>query len=168
MEARRYFTVTVVGFSFLNSFSMLRIVMNMWLRNNTDKQWSNLRFIKEVNGNFWLLWRSLHGEMAFFGVLFTISHGDWPGSHCFLTLLNFLYYLERKGSKPSIFFLKRKKKKGRWEVVAMVQCSWSAKELHFAIFSQRLDTNMQILKEEWKLHVKEFLWNKHFLNKKCV
>lgn len=109
-----------------------------------------------MNDNFWLLWRSLHGEIAFFGVLFTISHGDWPGSHCFFTLLNFLYYLERKGSKPSRFFLK-KKKMGRWEVVATVQCSWSAKELHFAIFSQRLGTKTQILKEEWKFLVKDFL-----------
>lgn len=117
-----------------------------------------------MNDNFWLLWGSLHGQIAFFGVLFTISHGDWPGSHCFLTLLNFLYYLERKGSKPGIFFLK--KKLGRWEVVAMVQCSWSAKELHLAVFSQRLDTKIRVLKEEWKLHVKEFLWNKHYLNKK--
>lgn len=111
LEAKRYFTVTLVGFSFLNSFSVLRIVMNKWLRNNTDKQWGNLRFLKEVNDTFWLLWRSLHGQIAFFGVLFTISHYDWPGSHCFLTLLNFLYYLERKGSIPSIFFLKKKKKK---------------------------------------------------------
>ena len=48
----------------------------------------------------------------------------------------------------------------------MMQCSWSAKELHLAFFSQRLDTKIQVLKEERKLHAKEFLWNKHFLGKK--
>lgn len=45
----------------------------------------------------------------------------------------------------------------------MTQCSWSSKKLHLALFCQKVDAKILVLKEEWKLHIKEFLWNKCYL-----